>query len=631
MCGFVTFINHGNKELLKESTELISHRGPDNQSIFWDENFNSGLGHRRLSIIDLSEEGNQPMWSDDQQTAILFNGEIFNFLELKKEFYRDGVEFRTNTDTEVLLKGYQKYGEKILNKLIGMYSFVIYEKRTGNIFGARDHIGIKPFYYFHKNDTIIIASEIKSILNALGNVEADFEALASPMHFQTAPQTGFKGIKKLEPGHFLEFRKGKINLKQYWSILKNNEIELIDKDFEESLDFLLNDSIEKQMISDVPIGVLLSGGLDSSLIAAIMSKNTNKSITSFNIRIKENDLSEQGIVDDSQYARKVAKQFSFNHKEITIDPKIIDLLPKLVYHLEELTVDPAAINTFLISKAAKESGISVLLSGIGADEVFSGYRIHLALNTINKLGAVGNNKLVKNMGELFSKISGNIPLPTRKHTRWFKKILYLISIDPSYRHVLGKDASLDSSLHSKLYNNDYYYNKLHHIQKEKILFEENNLSSYLKKICLSDSSIYLPDHNLQYLDKATMAASIEARPPLIDRRIVKLAFKMPDNFRIKSGKQKYILKKIAKKYLDDTIINRPKAPFAAPLRGWVKNDLKEMIFDNLSENTIKKRGVFNYKYVSEILHNHNNGFEDNSQLIFRLLMTEIWFSTFIDK
>ena len=541
------------------------------------------------------------------------------------------MNFRTKSDTEVLINGYKVYGENIIHQLNGMFSFVIYDLFTGNIFCARDHMGIKPFYYYHKNNSIIIASELKAIISALGYAEPDYSAIATPMHFQTAPNTGFKNIKKLLPGHTLSFENNNLKIKEYWSLKSFKPDTSNSKNYEQKLDELLNDSVSKQMISDVPVGVLLSGGIDSSLIAALMSKNTKQTITSFNIRITKKDLIEQGIVDDSVFAKQVANDFNFNHREIIIEPQIIDLLPKLIYHLEELTIDPAAINTFLISKAAKDSGITVLLSGIGADEIFSGYRIHHVLNQIEKYKMLTNNKTARRMASILSKLPIRNRFFPKKYVRWIKKIFYLISLENHTRHILGKDSSLSFSLHSRLFSKDFEYSSLNHIEREYNLFNDSHKYSYLNKLCLSDASIYLPDHNLQYLDKASMAAGIEVRPPLIDKRIVEFAFKLLDDQKIKRNIQKYLIKKVAKKYLKSNIINRPKAPFAAPLRSWLENDLKEMIFDTLNSKKTIERDIFNPQTVNIILDNHFKGQEDHSQLIFRLLMTEIWFSTFIDK
>ena len=399
---------------------------------------------------------------------------------------------------------------------------------------------------------------------------------------------------------------------------------------QEKLDSLLNDAVRQQMISDVPIGVLLSGGLDSSLIAALMRKNTNRTINSFTIKIAQQDLKAQGIVDDSKYALKVAEDFGFNHKEIEIDPQIIDLLPRMVYHLDEILVDPAAINTYLISKAAKDAGISVLLSGIGADELFAGYRIHRAMNAIHKLGGLSNNLVIKKLTRSLSEVPiGKFPL-SPKYGRWLKKIFFLISQDPELRHIYAKDSTLIPEEHTSLFVDNYKYEDLPHIKKEMLLFSQTE-SSYLNKICFSDSKIYLPDHNLMYMDKAMMAASVEGRPPLIDYRIAEFAFSCSETDKIFKGNQKHILKEVSKSYLNPEIIDRPKAPFAAPLRSWIKNDLREFIGDMLSSDRLKRRGLFTPAYVSKILHENSTGRYDHSQLIFRLLITEVWFDTFFNN
>ncbi len=630
MCGFVGFINFGNSDLLNHATKVVEHRGPDNQNVFWDSDSNSGLGHRRLSIIDLSEKSNQPFWNDDKTLVIAYNGEIFNYLELKEELNKKGISFHTNSDTEVLLKGYEYFGERILDRINGMFSFIIYNKITRKVFAARDHLGIKPFYYYQKNDYLIVASEIKSIISSLDRISPDYRALTTPIHFQTAPDTGFTGINKLYPGHAIVFESGKIKIKSYWEA--KVEVDNI-KSFaqkKEELDSLLLDSVDKQMLSDVPVGVMLSGGLDSSLIAALMRKKSSKEINSFTIKINQDDLKKQGIVDDSYYAKQVAEEFNFKHNEITIKPNIIDLLPKMVYHLEEILVDPASINTFLISDMAKKAGIPVLLSGIGADEIFGGYRIHKVMNAFENTGALLNNKIAKNLGNVFKYFPESVPFISKKYMRWFKKICFLLSQEKNKRHLFAKDAAFTEDVWKEAFKFNYNYFNLNYPLREVNLFKKTK-GSYLNKICLSDTNFYLPNHNLNYLDKSMMAASIEGRPPLIDRRIVEFAFRCNNNDKINNGSQKHILKEVSKKYLKPNIIDRPKAPFAAPLRSWLKTDLKEMVYDLLTKENIDKRGVFNYNFVKKVLKNHYNGIHDNSQVILRLLITELWFNTFFDK
>jgi asparagine synthase (glutamine-hydrolysing) len=621
MCGIVGFYNIGSNEELRRATEVIAHRGPDHQELYWDENRAIGLGHRRLSILDLSDAANQPFWSNDNRYTVVYNGEIFNYLEVKRQLESLGYSFRTSSDTEVLLIGFLHYGKHILKKISGMFSFIIYDLNKHTFFAARDHIGVKPFYYHSSGNQLIIASEIKSITSVI-NIEPDYNAIQNPIHFQSAPQTGFQNIQKLAPGHSLSFDGQNIKIEKYWEITINERSDLSFIDKQSKLDELLNQSVKNQMLSDVPIGILLSGGLDSSIIAALMRKNHSGTINSFTVRIGDEDRKKQGIVDDSFYAAKVAKLFEFKHQEIQIEADIINLLPKMVYHLEEILVDPAAINTYLISKSAKSMGISVLLSGIGADEIFGGYRIHKAMNEINNRNFLNNN-VVKWIASGILKVPNDILGSKIKYIRWLKKVSLLVNLPANQRHVFAKDAAILPSVFNKAFYKSININKTNYVQKEMELFNKYPNASYLNKLCHSDASLYLPDHNLNYMDKMMMAASLEGRPPLIDKEIVDFAFTCTPEDKINNNSQKFILKEVAKKYIPDEIISRPKAPFAAPLRSWLRNDLKEMVYDLVNDQTIKRRGLYNPTYVNHILKQNYSGKEDHSQMIFKLLITEI--------
>lgn len=631
MCSILGFINCGNRELLKLCNVTMAHRGPDGNDVKWFNDSNSGLAHNRLSIIDLSESANQPMFSEDKRFSIVYNGEIYNFKEIRSELDSKGYKFRTQSDTEVILNSFIEWKENCLEKLNGMFAFAIYDIFQKKLFLARDRIGIKPLYYTHFNSSIIFSSEIKAILkSSLIEKKVDYNAVHTPIHFQTSPYTGFKDIFKLLPGHYLTFENGNTSIKEYWSIKPTENISISENEAFEKLDYLLNDSVKLQMISDVPIGLLLSGGLDSSIIAALMTKYSNKQINSFTIKFSESDLKKQGNVDDSYYAQIVANKFDFKHREILIDPDVIDLLPKMIWHLDEPIADPSAINTYLISKTAKDEGISVLLNGMGGDEIFGGYRSYLACLYADKL-----NKLLPNiLQSAILKILAVIPQSTKsrdlKYIRWAKEFFNYSNLPQDERYMSSGNVALTDNNFSKYYlDKEYKYNNSYYFLKQKDYFTGNKLS-YLTKMCLNDTRIYLPDHNLTYSDKSSMAASVEGRPPLTDHRIVEFMFSLPPSFRIKKGIQKYILKKVSENYLPKSIIHRPKAPFSAPMRSWLKGQLKEMVNDLLSESSLKKRGVYNYKYVSELIKNNASGLQDNSQLIFRLLTNEIWFRTFID-
>jgi len=629
MCGIVGFLNCGSQNQLESAVSILQHRGPDYQSVKWFSNVSSGIAHARLSIIDLSPGANQPMYEQNSGNWIVFNGEVFNFQEIKKGLVNKGWKFTTSSDTEVVLKAYIEWGTDTLQKFNGMYAFAIYNERSGDLFLCRDRLGIKPLYYYHDNDKLIFASEIKAILECQDYIkEPDYNALHTPVHFQASPYTGFKGIKKLEAGHHLTFRKGNLQIKKYWDIQPSEE-DIPFNDALEQLDSLLNDSIRLQMISDVPIGALLSGGLDSSIISVLMQKRMSQPLNTFTIKFKKEDLKRQGNVDDSHYAGFLAKKYGFNHHEIQIKPDIADLLPQITWHLDEPIADPAAINTYLISKAARNNNIKVLLSGMGADEVFSGYRSHLAC-----LKADIYQKLPARVRKPLEFVASIIPESNKKtnfkYIRWVKGFLKVASLSQFDRALQIKNSALTPENFNSYYLNAGEYYSSPYINREYKNFHQYDHLNYLTRLCYCDTKTYLTDHNLNYSDKSIMAAGIEGRPPLIDHRIVELMFSLPTKFRINGNIQKYLLKKVSEKYLPKEIIYRPKAPFSAPLRGWLKNELDEMVHDILSYDSLKNRNVYNPDFVNSLITKNDKGIEDNSQLIWRLMVNEVWFRTFFN-
>ena len=627
MCGIVGFINCGNANELKNALLAVQHRGPDFKDIKWFDKNQSGLGHARLSIIDLSSDGQQPMYDNLTGNWIVYNGEIYNYKSIREELKSQGISFNSSSDTEVLLKAYGVWGKKVLKKLNGMFSFAIYNEKSNNVFICRDRLGIKPLYYYQKNNQFIFASEIKSILAYSGyKKEVDLFAIQTPVHFQASPRTGFKNIFKLDAGYSINFINGKLIKEKYWDIYPTESDLTFNEAFEE-LDYLLNDSVKLQMISDAPIGALLSGGLDSSIISVLMQKNMTKKLNTFTIKFEKEDLKRQGNVDDSYYANKIANDFGFQHNEIIIKPNVVELLPKMVWHMDEPIADPSSINTYLISKEAANMGIKVLLSGMGADEFFSGYRSHLAClksDTYQKIPKQLRDKLeflVKKIPE--SNSSRNF-----KYIRWIKSFLNVASKSKLDRALTIKNSALTEDNYNDYFIDAGNYRNSLFVERETKLFNHYPNLSYLTKLCYCDTKTYLTDHNFAYSDKSMMAASIEGRPPLIDHRIVELMFKLQPKYKINNGVQKYLLKKVSEKYLPREIIYRKKAPFSAPMRGWLKKELKEMVMDLLSYETIKQRNIYNPEYVQNLIVNNEKGLQDNSQLIWRLMVNEIWFRTF---
>lgn len=629
MCGILGFCNIGNKRLLDSSLEAIYHRGPDDTGIVWFEYANTGLGHKRLSIIDLSSAGHQPMCNQNGNLWIVYNGEIYNYIEIRNELLRHGFKFKSDSDTEVVLYSYEMWGIDCLNKFNGMFAFAIWDNSKKELFAARDRQGIKPFYYSKKDSALIFSSEIKAILKS-GLIEKgpDYNYIITPTRFQISPHTGFKNIFKLPPAHYLLFRDGKIALYEYWNI-DANEKELENSKAIEHLDYLLNDSVKLQMIADVPVGIFLSGGLDSSIIAALMRKNTNKDIHSFTIKFSDRDQKFEKIIDDSYYAKIVADHFGFIHHEFEIEPDIINLLPQLVYHMDEPLADPASINTYLMSRGARKEGIVVTLNGMGGDEIFGGYRKQLACLTADKYQKYFPLVIRKGIENFYNKIHVASNNQGYKLLRWSKRFFSFASL-PRFERYLASDLSLSKNAFELLFDKKNSYEHTYFYNSQQNNFASHNLS-YLTQICLNDTKVFLPEHNLLYSDKASMAASIEGRPPLTDHRIIEFMFGLTPNFRIKGKTQKYLLKKVSEKYLPSKIVYRPKAPFGSPLRSWVKGPLKPLINDLLSQHEIEKRDLWNYQYVNRLIENDRKGLEDNAFYIFQLLSTQLWFKTFFDN
>jgi len=632
MCGIVGVINWGNEAILEKMTSIIEHRGPDDSGMKWFPESNSGFGHRRLSIIDLSPAGHQPMPNDNGNLWITFNGEIYNYKEIREELAKLGHKFKSHSDTEVILKSYEQWGVECLQKFNGMFAFAIYDIEKRKVFGARDRAGVKPFYYAHSGDALVFGSEIKSILAGefIPN-EIDYDAIYTPIHYQISNKTGFKNIHKFPAGTYFIFEDGKLEIKPYWEIKPSENKNIKLEQAIDELDELLHSTTKYQMVADVPVGLLLSGGLDSSIIAALMVKNTDKKIKSFTIKFNQDDLKQQGNVDDSHYARIVAKHHGFDHTEIVIEPDVVDLLPKMIWHLDEPIADPSAINTYLISKAARDNGIVVLLNGMGGDEIFGGYRAYLACLT-----ADAYQKVVPGFGDAMLKsIIAKIPQASSKrnfkYVRWAKEFLNYSNMNRFERYITAGNVSLTHENFNKYYANaPYNVEDSYYYKRQKQMFYDNDMS-YLTKMCLNDTRVYMVDHNLAYSDKAAMAASIEGRPPLTDHRIMEYMFTLPPEMRIHKRVQKYLLKKTSERHVLNEIIYRPKAPFSAPMRSWLKGPLAELVGDVLSETSIKKRGIYNPSYVTSLIEKNKSGIQDNSQLIFRLLTNELWFRTFFDK
>lgn len=632
MCGIAGFVNFKDGySLASLANEIQSHRGPDNQS-WWMEG-NLTLAHQRLSIIDLSERSNQPLVKGDW--VIVFNGEIYNYRSIRNQILQEqNVAFITDGDTEVVLEAYIHWGEECFKHFFGMFSFAIYCKTTHELVLARDHFGIKPLFYTLLGNKLAFASELK-VLTKIPEFKRDLNrfALLSAINYSwvSNDESMFQGCFKLKPGHFikLDVSKSLDKLKEicYWKIQPQIENRL-EKDWVELLSEQLEATIDRHMVADVPVSTFLSGGLDSSLISVLAKRKTDR-LSTFTIATGAKDKMIEKMPDDEKYAAQLAKQFSFDHHEIGINPSIVDDLPKIVRTLDEPIGDPAALNTYLICQSARQLGVKVLLSGMGADEIFLGYRRQQATLLANQYQRTPMliRKGIKKGADLLPVKIGNTGL---KWSRWLKRFSTFsnLPIEKAYRRSYSyyDDANFNELLIGS-YDKEVLSLDLQH----QSIFEACPDLDIENKMCYTDIRMFMLGLNLSYTDRASMAASVEVRVPFIDRDMINFAMSIPGNLKFKNGTSKYILKKAAERILPNDIIYRPKASFGAPIRSWISNDLREMIDELLSEKSIRSRGLFNYEHVKQMINLDRAGKEDFAYQIYQLVTIELWFREFYDK
>lgn len=625
MCGIIGYFGDNVDDFATESRlKFIEHRGPDNQDSIKDKNY--FLGHTRLSIQDVTESANQPMFSSDKSCVLIFNGEIYNHFELRNKYLKN-INFKSSGDTETLLYGLKEYGEGFIEKINGIFAFSFLNINSGNFLISKDHFGVKPLYYHLNDKEVYFSSELKAISSfKRDSVTINKSALKNYINFLWSPGelTPFNEFKKLLPGHYLKGNINDINdinLVKYYSVpfngkyLKNDtEEELIDK-----LEEHLLKAVDRQMLSDVPLGFFLSGGLDSSILVAMARKlNPNREINCYTIRTE----SSEGFTDDLYYAKKVAEHLNVNLTIIDAKSNILDFFDKIIYHLDEPQADPAPINVYNICKAARKDGIKVLIGGTAGDDLFSGYRRHQALSfeSIIEKTPLFLRKIVKNTFLKFdnkksfirraNKLCANI-----EKTKEERMMGYFRWIPEDTLKNLFKEPNTDDCF--------AYFKELNKsIEKE---------TSDLNKMLFWEINTFLTDHNLNYTDKLSMATGVEVRVPFLDTELVEFSTKVPPEYKLKGKETKYLLKKVAEKYLPKEVIYRPKTGFGAPIREWIINDMDDLINDYLSKETITKRGIFNFDKVSNLIEDNKKGIMDASYSIWSLLAIESWMRQFYDN
>ncbi len=625
MCGILGYFGENREEFVqKTNLDDIAHRGPDFSSSISLEN--CFLGHTRLSILDLSENGNQPMHSKDGRYSIIFNGEIYNHLELREEYLRD-VDFLSTSDTETILYGVIKYGVDFIDKLNGIFAFCFFDVEQGDFIITRDHFGVKPLYYFWNKNELSFSSELKAVLPYLDEKTIDLTTVKKHVNFlwSTGESTMLKEVKKLLPGHTITGNAknvGKIQFNQYYSIPFNDtKIEkLTEEAYIDLLEEKLIKAVERQMMSDVPVGFFLSGGLDSSLIVAIARKlYPERKIQCYTI--KSPDIVNEGFSDDLFYAEKVAKHLGVDLSVVEADSDILRFFDKIVFHLDEPQADSAPINVYNICSAARQDGIKVLLGGTAGDDLFSGYRRHQALKLERYFDKIprGVRKMMKNTA---LKLDKSKPL--------FRRINKLFSnLDKTKEErMMGYFDWISSTTLNGLFVNPNEYDVHERFRALNTQIPEQTAD--LNRMLFWELNTFLVDHNLNYTDKLSMAAGVEVRVPFLDKELVEFSTQIPVDLKLKGKETKYILKKVAERYLPKEVIYRPKTGFGAPVRQWVINDMSSLVSDYLSTSQLEQRGIFDPIKVKELIERNRTGVEDASYSIWALLAIESWLRQFND-
>lgn len=647
MCGIAGLISAEPETRIEAMLNSIEHRGRDDQGVWTSSQIDDDgqrvcFGHRRLSIIDTSSAGHQPMLSANGRFVLTFNGEIYNYRELRAQLAGKGHQFQTQTDTEVLLAAWDEWNEGCLPRVNGMFAFALWDNQERKLFLVRDRVGIKPIYYAEcqKPDrergqpAIAFASEIKSILaTGLIKAELDTESLHQFLTFLWAPDpnTLFRGVKTVPPGHLVEWHDGKIAVRQWWDI-SFDEIEegRTEQWWQERVFETLDRVVKLEMVADVPLGSFLSGGIDSSSIVAMMKHHSDgRRIETYTIGMEAEDLRFDIIPDDVEWARKVDQLLDTDYHEIMLKPDVTELLPKLVYHMEEPVID-MAIPSYLVSKAARET-LRVMLSGMGGDEVFAGYPRQLAMKLAGAFDPVPQLLRRPMMRAVEYALPGGLPGKLTAPLRNAKKFARSAGLDFENRY-LGYGTYFTDEGKQRLYTDELNLatRDLDAYAAHRRYFARVKDAAPLNRLLYVDLKTFLPCLNLMTTDKTSMAANLEVRVPFLNQEMLELTARMPADLKLKGFKRKYILKKAAEKLLPREVVWRRKAGFGAPIRSWLRGALQPMVNDLLSEETIKRRGLFRPEEVRKIIDANLSGREDYNLQVFQLLNLELWMRTFID-
>jgi asparagine synthase (glutamine-hydrolysing) len=605
-------------------SERIAHRGPDAAGTWShaDDRVSVQFAHRRLSIIDLTAAADQPLRKNG--LTLIYNGELYNYKELRAELTARGTRFVTSSDTEVVLEAWRSWGPDALPRFRGMFAFAVLDEATGELTLARDPLGIKPLYYLPRGAGVIFASELKALVAAVGpELRMEPGALVASLMYYWVPEQfcAIDGVRKLPGGAWARFRPdGSVSVRHYWRIADVAAEAAAGPPAD--LAEVIEESVTAHLVADVPVSSFLSGGLDSSLVS-VLARRAAGQIDAYTIAFRPQDQRLEAMPDDAAYARKVAAQYGISLHEIEISPDVAELLPRMVDVLDEPIGDSAAINTLLMCQAARERGVKVVLSGMGADELFGGYRKHLACVLAGRYGRL---PAAARAGTRW--VVDGLPVSAGgrglRYARWAKRFLTFAELpeEPRFRrsYTLYDPAELAAVLSPDLAGQ---VDRV--VGQHAELYADNALDDEVNRMCLADTRMFLPGLNLAYTDRASMATSIEVRVPFVDPVVARAAFSFPGGEKIRRQQGKVALKSAAERWLPREIVHRPKASFTAPLRAWVRSDLAELIRDVLIDGELTQCGMVRRDAVLRLVEEDRTGREDRSKQIWQLLTLELWY------
>ena len=628
MCGIYGFVSlfgdlTPDRSLLNRMGDSIIHRGPDDSGDYISNGV--GLGMRRLSIIDISG-GHQPLSDHGETLWLVCNGEIYNFKELRKELIAKGHIFKTGSDSEVVLYLYKEYGDKFVDYLNGMYVFAIWDTKRQKLLLGRDRLGIKPLYYYFDGRYLIFASEAKALLQT-PQVVVDFDPIALDAYLSLgyipAPYSIFSSIRKLPPASLLTVEKGNISIQCYWKLPDNIDHSYSEADWTAAVQAKLETAVHAQMVSDVPIGAFLSGGIDSSAVVAFMSRHSDAPINTYSIGFSGDKAGN--YYNELPFAQQVAKHFQTNHREIIVKPDVVKLLPQLLWHLDEPIADTAFLTTYLVAKFARQD-VTVILCGVGGDELFGGYRRYLGdhyVRLYQRLPAWLRREVMHRLVKY---------LPSDRHSgltnffRYARSFILSAELTPQERYRSYVQV-FSSEVRSQLLNRPI--TQPFDALGEAFAVIDN--SDPLRCLFDVDCRTQLPDDLLLLTDKMTMATSLECRVPFLDHELVELAARMPSANKIAKGELKHILKKSLIDILPKEILFRKKRGFGAPIGAWLKHELAPLLKTVLSKESIERRGLFRWQMIHHTVEMHMANYEDNTDHLISLINLELWFRLYVDK